>query len=154
MSRKSTLPEPGCAYSFTYPRHNFTGVSSTLEPRRMIVQSIRDTAKDRLDPTTEKLQPMLNRGRWLVTGTDLDKGQERSFYFESMRSIERVDPDYQPADAGHLVVVDGFRVSYIASTLREALAYLAGSRRGVLCGKLSKTEKTSGSAIRQTLEIQ
>ena len=78
---------PGCAYSFQYPRHNFHGVLSKLETRRVQIESIRDLQAEPLDVVTFNMQPLLHRGRWLVTGHDLDKDGERSFYVQSMRSI-------------------------------------------------------------------
>jgi len=84
------LPQPGRAYSFLYPRHNFHGVLSRLEPRRLLVTEIRDLSHDPLDPQTFDIQPLLRRGRLLAIGQDLDRQAERSFYVESMRSL-RID---------------------------------------------------------------
>ena len=81
----------GKAYRFKYPRHNYNGIQSYLETRRIVVESIRDTSEDHLDPSTEVLNPNLKRGRWLVTGRDIDKGAERSFYLESMTELKRLN---------------------------------------------------------------
>lgn len=82
------LPQPGSVYSFLYPRHNFHGILSDLEPRRVRVTAVRDLAEQPLDTQTFNLQPLLRRGRLLVVGQDLDKGNaERSFYVDSMRSL-------------------------------------------------------------------
>lgn len=75
-------------YWFLYPRHNFHGVLSRLEPRRLRVEEIRDIRKVPLAIVTVDLQPLLRRGRLLVTGWDLDKQEERSFYADSMKSLE------------------------------------------------------------------
>ena len=73
---KSVCPlVPGRAYSFQYPRHNFSGVLSKLEIRRIKVESIRDLRDEPLERITFEIQPLLQRGRMLVTGIDLDKGQ-------------------------------------------------------------------------------
>lgn len=89
------LPQPGRAYSFLYPRHNFHGVLSRLEPRRLLITEIRDLSRDPLDPQTFEIQPLLRRGRWLAIGQDLDRHAERSFYVESMRSL-RVEMNAPP----------------------------------------------------------
>lgn len=92
---------PGRAYSFLYPRHNFKGVPHKLEPRRLFVTSIRDIAVDRLDGTTIVLNPLLQRGQYLVTGIDLDKSEERSFYLESMEEVRETaaePPTYAVVD--------------------------------------------------------
>lgn len=83
-----TLPlQYGHDYSFLYPRHNFHGIVSRLEPRRIRVESIRDLDEDPLDPETSTIQPLVRRSRWLVTGLDLDKNAERSFYVDSMKVL-------------------------------------------------------------------
>lgn len=83
------LPQPGSVYSFLYPRHNFHGVVSSLEPRRVLVTAVRDLREAPLDTQTFDLQPLLRRGRLLVFGQDLDRNNaERSFYVDSMRSLK------------------------------------------------------------------
>jgi len=77
--------------AFDYPRHNFYGVLSKLEPRRLQVTAIRDLTCDPIEGQTFELNPLLKRGLLLVTGIDLDKGQERSFYVESMRRVKRIE---------------------------------------------------------------
>ena len=89
-----TLPlQHGHDYSFLYPRHNFHGVVSRLEPRRIRVESIRDLDADPLDPETSAIQPLVRRSRWLVTGLDLDKQAERSFYVDSMKVLCELLPN-------------------------------------------------------------
>jgi hypothetical protein len=77
----------GRAYRFLYPRHNFEGVRCGLEERRVLVEHVRDTNAEPLDHETLNSNPLLKRGRWLVTGIDLDKDAERSFYVESMIAV-------------------------------------------------------------------
>jgi hypothetical protein len=81
---------PGREVSFFYPRHNFHSVSSALERRRIRVEFVRDLTVEPLSEEDIERQPLLRRGRWLVTGQDLDKLAERSFYVESMRQISPV----------------------------------------------------------------
>jgi hypothetical protein len=85
----------GKAYRFAYPAHNYAGLPSQLEDRRIRVVSIRDTRRERLDPATARLNPTLKRGRWLLVCRDLDRGCERSFYLESMESIIEI-PEVVP----------------------------------------------------------
>lgn len=80
----------GKAYRFAYPAHNYSGLSEKLEQRRILVLSIRDTRRDRLDRATIGMNPTLKRGRWLVNCRDLDRGCDRSFYLESMESIVEI----------------------------------------------------------------
>jgi len=79
------------AYSFLYPRHNFHGVLSQQEPRRVLVTAVRDLKEHPIERETFDTQPLLKRGRILVTGQDLDKQAERSFYVESMRQVRPED---------------------------------------------------------------
>ncbi|HEY4263364.1 MAG TPA: hypothetical protein VGM98_24590 [Schlesneria sp.] len=131
-----TRLKAGSAYSFFYPRHNYAGIRSPLEQRCVLVISVRDTRAERLDPTTRRMNPRLNRGRWLMTGQDLDKGTERSFYVSSMRNIQPVKRDQQPLASSRFAVIDRNRVAFSGGSLGEALAYVLGSGRGVLCGVL------------------
>ena len=88
-----SLMQPGRAYRFDYPRHNFHGVLSKFEHRRVLVLEVRDLAAMPLDPVTCEMQPLLKRCRYLVTGQDLDRGQERSFYLDSIRAPQLlIDP--------------------------------------------------------------
>ena len=58
--------------------------------RRILVSQIRDTVSEPLDEETLETHPYTNRGRWLITGVDLEKFEERSFYVESMLSVVEV----------------------------------------------------------------
>jgi len=81
-----SLFQVGNIVEFEYPRHNFFGVLTSFEKRRVRVTGLRDTARSPIEPETVALQPLLLRGRFLMTGEDLDKQSERSFYVERMRS--------------------------------------------------------------------
>jgi hypothetical protein len=133
----SVFLQPGRAYSFCYPRHNYRRLPTTTELRRIEVVSIRDTHRSPLDPTTRPLNPLLKRGRWLVTGKDLEKDAERSFYFESMTNIQLLsEEDLEPLKDIEFVVIEQTRVAFRAQRLIEALAFRAGRPRGTICGVL------------------
>lgn len=57
----------------------------------MFVEHVRVLDVEPLDPLTIPRNPLLDRGRVLVTGRDIDKGEERSFYVESMREVQVVE---------------------------------------------------------------
>lgn len=77
---------------FQYPKHNFHGVGTPLETRRIRVTDVRDLVARPLDPITAQQQPLLRRDRWLITGIDLEHGQERSFYLGSMVGPVELQP--------------------------------------------------------------
>ena len=87
MSTKACPVVPGRAYSFEYPRHNFHGVLSYMEHRRIEVEQIRDLVEDPIDAVTFEFQPLLKRSRYLVIGQDLDKHERRRFYLDSMKVL-------------------------------------------------------------------
>jgi len=131
------LFELGRAYSFCYPRHNYRQLPITTELRRIEVVSVRDLQCDPLDPTTRPLNPLLKRGRWLVTGRDLDKDAERSFYLESMSNIHLLTPEeLEPLSGAEYVVVEQSRVAFQSESLTEALAFRTARQRGTICGVL------------------
>ena len=132
------LFKPGRAYSFLYPRHNYQQLPEKTELRRIEVVSIRDIHQDPLDPTTLPLNPLLKRGRWLVTGRDLDKDDERSFYVESMTNVRCLnDDELEPLQGVGYVVVEQTHVTFRAQHLNEALAFRSGRQRGAICGVLA-----------------
>lgn len=84
--------EIGSLVQFLYPRHNFRGVvRDTMELRRISVTAVRDIRDDPLTSDDILREPNLRRGRLLVTGYDLDKHAERSFYVESMAELRELD---------------------------------------------------------------
>ena len=133
---RNVVLQPGRAYSFRYPRINYTGIPSYFETRHVLITAVRDLRRQPLDPETRQLNPLLRRGRWLVTGRDLDRGAERSFYAESMREVQPIDPDEQPLAGSTYAVIDRERVAFRTSTLGEALAFRQGTARGIVCGVL------------------
>lgn len=88
MSHRTLLPS--CAYRFLYPAINFECLPSKLEERRILVRSLRDTEFQPLDEETLDWHPFTKRGRLLVTGLDLDKFEERSFYVQSMVAVMEI----------------------------------------------------------------
>lgn len=88
MSHRTLLV--GRSYRFLYPSINFDCLISGLEERRIFVQHVRDTESESLDEETLASHPFTKRGRWLVTGIDLDKHEERSFYVESMVAVMEI----------------------------------------------------------------
>lgn len=81
---------PGTVIEFEYPAANYLNARQRWERRRLKVEEVRDLRRKPLSPLTVTLDPHLRRGTLLLRGIDLDKGSERSFYFESMQSL-RVD---------------------------------------------------------------
>jgi hypothetical protein len=93
--------ETGKDYEFYYPRHNLkliSGAARYLERRRIRVEQVRNLDYAPLNRITKQLNPFVRRGRTLVTGIDLDKGVERSFYLESMADVVEIVFHPSPAD--------------------------------------------------------
>ncbi len=88
MSHRTLLP--GRSYRFLYPSINFGCLISGMEERRILVEQVRDTELEPVDEETSNSNPFIKRGRWLVTGVDLDKMEERSFYVESMIAVMEI----------------------------------------------------------------
>ena len=134
---QSIFLEPGRAYSFLYPRHNYQRLPTKTELRRIVVTSVRDTRRNPLDATTKPKNPHLHRGRWLVTGRDLDKDSDRSFYAESMSNIQPLTEDeLAPLNDAEYVVIEQTHVVFMAQRLGEALAFRSARTRGTVCGVL------------------
>lgn len=84
----------GCRYRFRYPSANYAGARQRMEQRRLLIEEVRSIEARPLEPQTINLDPLLRRGKTLVTGIDLDKMERRSFYLESMADIAYDDaPD-------------------------------------------------------------
>lgn len=92
MQSQLTAPPfvPNEIASFEYPKSNCLNNRRPVYVRRSIlVTDVWDMGRRGVAVQTVRLRPMLARGRWLITGTCLDTGQERSFYAESMRDYQR-----------------------------------------------------------------
>jgi hypothetical protein len=129
--------QPGRAYSFEYPRHNYRQLPSQTELRRIVVAGVRDINGEPLDQSTISLNPFLVRGRWLVTGKDLDKEVERTFYFESMTNIRALsEDDLHPLRGVEYVVIEQTHVAYTTRRLGDALAFRMDRQSGTVCAVL------------------
>lgn len=104
--------EVGSFIRFLYPRHNYRGVRSRLEQRRFKVEQIRYTDVEPIESETIELDPLLDRGAVLLTGIDLDKNSERSFYLHSMAQIEVIG---QPTFGGEVEPPKLFAVAELSS---------------------------------------
>lgn len=80
----------GLVVAGEYRAANYRGVRPRWQPRKLLVEGVRDLAKQPLDPQTIELDPLLRRTGLLVTGRDLDDGREKSFYLGSFRSWRAV----------------------------------------------------------------
>ena len=134
MSRSLPL-RLGCAYSFQYPRYNYLGLPANVETRRVVIEEIRDTTSQPLDSQTVATNPLLKRGRWLVTGHDLDRDAFRSFYFDSMSNVrllteEQCDPFRR---AAYIVLTALGQAVFQGSHLGDALNVLLKRPTGILC---------------------
>lgn len=129
--------QPGCAYRFHYPRHNYRHVPIATEVRRILVESIRDTLYAPIESTTISLNPFLQRGRWLITGTDLDKDDRRSFYVEAMNQIQPLNgDDLLPLKGAEYVVIEQTHVAYQTTQLSDAFKFRHARRSGTICAVL------------------
>lgn len=107
------------------------------------------------DPAWKGINPTLNRGRWLVVCDDLDKGSERSFYLESMQEITEVldpIPTFIPCELKY-VVVDRGEVQFQSSDKLNALVWMRGQKRGLLCKVLQSEITRETQRITRTAEI-
>ena len=145
MSFRTLLP--GRAYSFLYPRHNFQHVNSGLEPRRLIVESVRDLERQPIPIQDVNSNPYLRRSRWLVTGRDLDKNAERSFYVGSMAGVVEIDPS-APSDNIPIYIVGRLRFA----TESEAVA-AAGARASINGRPVAVAVTHASLAARKTMRI-
>lgn len=116
---------PGSSIRFDYPAANYACARSKLERRRLQVAAVRDTLSEPLEAFTLNANPCLARGRYLVTGHDLDKGEERSFYWESMRAVEPIDERAEPVE---LVLCEPGSDPEMITTAPSVAAALAGAR--------------------------
>jgi len=65
-----------------------------MDERRILVERVRDTELEPLVEETVNSNPFVKRGRWLVSGIDLDKMEERSFYVESMVAVMEIESQF------------------------------------------------------------
>lgn len=121
---------PGNVVSFSYPSDNRTMARARYARRRVVIERVRDLAREPLDPLTTWLDPWLRRGRRLVVGHDLDRQARRSFYVDSMRLIRPLDLPlfrlgaYDPLEPGP--------IEWCGPVLSDSPAELAVLRRALL----------------------
>jgi len=89
----------GSVIRFLYPASNYPNARPRLERRLLRVEAVRDLDQQPLDPLTLQLDPHLCRQGQLVTGYDLDRLGERSFYSGSMQQVQHC-----PDDEHHSVI--------------------------------------------------
>jgi len=89
MSLPSLPVGIGSLLAFDYPLANRLGLPLAYLTRRIVVTDVRDVLRRPLTPAAVELVPLVRRGRWLITGYDLDRRAERSFYWEAMRHVAR-----------------------------------------------------------------
>lgn len=135
----------GCAYTFLYPRYNYTGLPMRQEIRRVLIEAVRDTQSEPIHEQTRNSNPLLNRGRTLITGFDLDRDATRSFYVESMSEIQLLAPaDLEPfRHAEYLVMTIQGRTRCSTIRLSDAMDRLVEFGAGFLCriiGRIDATE--------------
>ena len=133
--------QPGCAYSFDY----LPLLSGSCPHRPGPQGGYRFGPRSKswsIDPSCCPLNPLLRRGRWLVTGRDLDKDAQRSFYIESMDNVHPLSTDdLQPLLDVEYIVVEQTHVAYKARGLGDALSYRARRKLGSrLCRSQSRPE--------------
>lgn len=130
---KKALLQPGRAYSFDYPRYNYYELPVKSERRKVLIQSLRDTTADPIKTETISLNPLLQRGRWLATGVDLEKDCERSFYVESMINIKALaNAESDPSELSEHIVVDRSRIVFRCKKLADALQFRAKNNSGLI----------------------
>lgn len=138
----------GRAYCFYYPRYNYLGLPPRLERRRVHVEVLRDLDDNPLDVTTCPRNPLLRRGRWLMTGFDLDREAQRSFYLESMTQVqEMTEQELCPyRGAGYLVLTPLGQAAGQSTRLHDAASLLLARPAGILCKVLGMTGTEPDSA--------
>lgn len=143
MSLRQCPVVPGRAYSFEYPRYNYSGLPDRTEVRRINVISVRDLKREPLDAETFELRPTLNRGRWLVRAEDLDKGEERSFYAERMSDIQNLEEQ----SSAEYIVIDFERVRFSDEDLGAAIAFRQGRQSGAVYGRMVRHSSQSVAPV-------
>ncbi len=94
-----------------YPRHNLMGFrTGKYVKRTFIVRQIRNLNIAPLSKQTLKQTPAICRGDILLTGLDLDSGEERSFYVASFKSLRKVEPRMEEKPLRVLILDDAHQV--------------------------------------------
>jgi hypothetical protein len=88
MPLSSILPARGEVLQFEYPEKNLVTQRPVWQPRCIVVEDIIDTTMSPIPSRWFLRRPLIRRGRHLVVGCDLDKGERRQFYLCAMRGVE------------------------------------------------------------------
>lgn len=83
-----SLPARGEVLQFEYPKRNLITERAVWRPRCIVVERVVDTASTPVPAHWFRRRPLIRRGRHLVVGYDLDKGDWRQFYVCAMRGME------------------------------------------------------------------
>ena len=117
--------EVGQVIEFSYPRHNYLGVANrSRERRRLRIEQIRSLDQSPLAPITLSSDPLLCRGRRLVTGYDLRRRAERSFYVEQMADVIALEIAEQKLNVYLLGEGSAPEPVYTAESSEEAAAFV------------------------------
>jgi len=92
---KKVLPSEGDIVEFLYPITNEIGIRPRLRKRRLLIESVRDLLSEPLAPEDIARRPYVRRGRFLVVGRDLEKDEQRQFYWDwsHIQKLEVVHSD-------------------------------------------------------------
>jgi hypothetical protein len=81
----TTLPREfaiGSTVTLICPFVNYLGVDPAWTTRRLTLESIIDRTKHPIPARAVAKYPLRRRGRWLLVGTDRDRGHRNSIYLE------------------------------------------------------------------------
>lgn len=95
-----------------------------LKRRRLVVERIQDTAVDPLDPMVAERIPRSCQGRYILTGMDLDRGEQRSFAIEFISNVRAVAERVGKLNLYLLEEGSDPERIYVAECPREAAAYV------------------------------
>ena len=121
--------ERGTVIEFEYPAANYAGVRQRLEHRRLRIDQVRELAAQPLEAVTINMDPLLRRGATLLTGMDLDKRAERSFYLESMQGVHLAEVKERPGGSSRFRVMlfeadeGGAEPAFEADSIDEVLSW-------------------------------
>lgn len=108
-----------------YPAHNYRGIPLSYELRRFRVTAVRIIKESPLTEMALTERPTLIRGETLLTGWDIDKNAERSFYLERFRDgLEEADVEWgwQVVEDGQVAVSccwESFARKWVGATIRR-----------------------------------
>lgn len=78
----------GQVLQFEYPERNLLPQRAIWRPRCIVVDHVIDTRNTPVPAYWFRRRPLIRRGRHLVVGYDLDKGDWRQFYVCAMRGMQ------------------------------------------------------------------